>query len=227
MSNQEELINQCLRITMSIKDYVQQKLEMGEIFMSEEEYKSPYADYSMEELRNYIEECKNCPLHENRTNVVFGAGNQEAELMFIGEAPGSEEDSQGEPFVGAAGKLLTKIINSIDLSRDDVYITNVVKCRPPENRNPKADEIEHCMPFLLRQLEIIEPEIICTLGAVATHALLDTDEGITKIRGEFYEFGKSKLIPTFHPAYLLRNQDAKRPVWEDMKKIREELKKSR
>ena len=230
MLNQKELINQCLRITMTMKDYVQQQLEMGKIFMSAEEYQSPYADLSMEELRACAFACTKCPLHENRTNVVFGAGNPEAELVFVGEAPGREEDLQGEPFVGAAGRLLTKIINAIDLTRDEVYITNVVKCRPPENRNPKTEEIEHCMPFLLRQVEIIKPKIICALGSVAAHSLLDTDQGITKIRGKFYDVDlpihtehRFKLMPTFHPAYLLYNEKAKRPVWEDMKIIRAEL----
>lgn len=223
MLNQKELINQCLRITITMKDYVQRQLEMGKIFMSAEKSQSPYDDLSMEELRDCSMECTKCPLHENRTNVVFGSGSQEANLVFVGEGPGREEDFQSEPFVGRAGQLLTKIINAIDLTRDEVYITNVVKCRPPENRNPETEEIEQCMPFLLRQLGIIEPKIICTLGLIATRSLLNTNQGITKTRGKFYEFGKSKLMPTFHPAYLLRNAKNKQPVWEDMQKIKAEL----
>ena len=223
MINQEELINQCLRITMMMRDYVQQQLELGETFAPAEKSQSPYANLSMEELRAHAFACTKCPLHENRTNVVFGMGNPAADLVFVGEAPGRDEDLQGKPFVGAAGQLLTKIINAIDLTRDEVYITNVVKCRPPGNRNPKPEEIESCMPFLMRELEIIKPKVICALGSIAAHSLLNTDQGITKIRGKFYEFGQSKLMPTFHPAYLLRNEKAKRAVWEDMQMIQSEI----
>jgi len=225
MLNQKEIINECLRITMTIKEHIKEQLELGENYISKEETKFPYAELEFDELRSRAMVCTKCQLHENRTNVVFGKGNQEAELVLVGEAPGRDEDEQGEPFVGAAGKLLTKIINAIELTREDIYITNIVKCRPPENRNPKTDEIETCIPFLIRELQLIKPKIICTLGSVATHALLDTEQGITKIRGKFYDFGQAKLISTFHPAYLLRNESAKRPVWEDMKMIRDELQK--
>jgi len=230
MINQEELINQCLRITIMMKDYVKQQLELGETFAPAfaagrpaTKSQSPYANLNMDELRARAFTCTKCPLHENRTNVVFGMGYPAADLVFVGEAPGRDEDLQGKPFVGAAGQLLTKIINAIGLSRNEVYITNVVKCRPPGNRNPKPEEIESCMPFLMRELEIIKPKVICALGSIAAHSLLNTDQSITKIRGRFYEFGQSKLMPTFHPAYLLRNEKAKRAVWEDMQMIQAEI----
>jgi DNA polymerase len=177
-------------------------------------------------LRTHIgPDCTRCKLHKlGRTQVVFGAGHPEARLMFVGEAPGADEDVQGEPFVGRAGQLLTKIIQSIGLERSDVYIANVIKCRPPQNRNPEPDEVKECQPFLFRQIDLIKPRVIVALGTFAAHALLNTDAPISRLRGRVhtYRHGAS-LIPTFHPAYLLRSPDKKRDVWEDMKKVRELL----
>jgi uracil-DNA glycosylase len=177
-------------------------------------------DESLEEVRADLGECKRCRLNEKRSHIVFGTGNPKAGLMFIGEGPGHEEDRQGLPFVGAAGQLLTKIIHAIDLTREDVYITNVVKCRPPNNRDPEPDEVEACRPFLDRQIESIRPRVICALGRVAALNLLRTDEGITRIRGKIYSYRGAKLVPTYHPAFLLRNPAKKRECWEDMKLIR-------
>jgi DNA polymerase len=169
--------------------------------------------------------CTKCDLCTTRTHVVFGSGNPKAKLMFVGEAPGMQEDLQGLPFVGRAGKLLTKIIESIGLERKDAYIANILKCRPPDNRNPLPTEILTCEEYLIKQIELIKPAVICTLGKFASQTLLRTQETISRLRGRFFDYRGSKLIPTFHPAYLLRNPNEKRPVWEDMKKIRKELKR--
>ena len=166
-------------------------------------------------------DCSRCKLHTlGRKQVVFGVGNPNADLMFVGEAPGADEDIQGEPFVGRAGQLLTKIIEAIDLKREDVYIANVIKCRPPGNRNPEPDEVEQCEPFLFRQVDSIKPRVIVALGKFAAQCLLKTDAPITRIRGREFTYRDAVLIPTYHPAYLLRNPSAKRDVWEDMKKVR-------
>jgi uracil-DNA glycosylase family 4 len=170
-------------------------------------------------------DCRRCKLHTlGRKQVVFGVGNPDAQLMFVGEAPGADEDEQGEPFVGKAGQLLTKIIEAIELKRSDVYIANVIKCRPPGNRNPEPDEVETCEPFLFRQIDVIKPKVIVTLGKFATQSLLRTDEAISRLRGRVFDYRGAKLIPTFHPAYLLRNPGSKREVWEDMKLVRSLLK---
>jgi DNA polymerase len=173
-------------------------------------------------LKEHIGVCTRCKLHaQGRTQVVFGVGNPQAQLMFVGEAPGADEDQQGEPFVGRAGQLLTKIIEAINLKREDVYIANVIKCRPPGNRAPEPDEVATCEPFLFRQIDAIRPRIIVALGTHAAHALLKIDTPISKIRGRVHDFrGGIKLIPTFHPAFLLRSPERKRDVWEDMKKVR-------
>jgi uracil-DNA glycosylase len=162
--------------------------------------------------------CKLCNL--GRRQVVFGVGNSRARLMFVGEAPGEDEDRQGEPFVGRAGQLLTKIIEAINLTRDQVYIANVIKCRPPGNRNPEPDEVSACEPFLFRQVDIVKPRVIVALGKFAAQCLLRTTEPITRLRGREFPYRGATLIPTFHPAYLLRNPSSKREVWEDMKKVR-------
>ena len=162
--------------------------------------------------------CKLCEL--GRRQVVFGVGNPKARLMFVGEAPGEDEDRQGEPFVGRAGQLLTRIIEAISLTRDQVYIANVIKCRPPGNRNPEPDEVSACEPFLFQQIAIIKPRVIVALGKFAAQCLLRTTEPITRLRGREFEYRGATLIPTFHPAYLLRNPSSKREVWEDMKKVR-------
>ena len=181
----------------------------------------PSAD-SLTVIRADIGDCTRCKLHGlGRQQIVFGVGNPEARLMFVGEAPGADEDVQGEPFVGRAGQLLTKIIESIGFARSDVYIANVIKCRPPSNRNPEPDEVASCQPFLFRQIDTIQPRIIVALGTFAAQALLNTVAPISKLRGQVHEFrGGAKLIPTFHPAFLLRSPDRKRDVWEDMKKVR-------
>jgi uracil-DNA glycosylase len=166
-------------------------------------------------------DCSRCKLHTlGRRQVVFGVGNPNADLMFVGEAPGADEDIQGEPFVGRAGQLLTKIIEAINLNREDVYIANVIKCRPPQNRNPEPDEVEQCEPFLFRQIETIKPKVIVALGKFAAQSLLKTTEPITRIRGREYTYRDAILMPTYHPAYLLRNPSSKREVWEDMKRVR-------
>ncbi|MGE3177257.1 MAG: uracil-DNA glycosylase [Vicinamibacterales bacterium] len=173
-------------------------------------------------------DCSRCKLHRlGRTQVVFGVGNPDAELMFVGEAPGGDEDIQGVPFVGRAGQLLTKIIEAIELTRDQVYIANVIKCRPPQNRNPEPDEVETCEPFLFAQIDIIQPKVIVALGTFATRALLRTMDPISRLRGRIYDYRGAKLVPTFHPAYLLRNPSSKRDVWEDMKLVKRLLTEAR
>jgi uracil-DNA glycosylase family 4 len=167
------------------------------------------------------DDCSRCKLHTlGRKQIVFGVGNPNADLMFVGEAPGADEDIQGEPFVGRAGQLLTKIIEAIDLRREDVYIANVIKCRPPGNRNPEPDEVAQCQPFLFRQIDVIKPKVIVALGKFAAQCLLKTDTPITRIRGREFAYRDAVLIPTYHPAYLLRTPSAKRDVWEDMKRVR-------
>lgn len=172
------------------------------------------------EIRTDIGDCTRCKLHKGRKQIVFGVGNPNADLMFVGEAPGRDEDEQGEPFVGRAGQLLTKIIEAINLTREDVYIANVIKCRPPENRNPEPDEVATCEPFLFRQIDAIKPKVIVALGTFAAHALLKSDLSISRLRGRTYEYRGAQLIATFHPAYLLRSPERKRDTWEDMKKVR-------
>jgi uracil-DNA glycosylase family 4 len=175
-------------------------------------------------VRADIGDCTRCKLHaQGRTQIVFGVGNADAELMFVGEAPGADEDIQGFPFVGRAGQLLTKIIEAIDLKREDVYIANVIKCRPPGNRNPDPDEVATCEPFLFQQIDIIKPKVIVALGKFGAQTLLRTLDPISRLRGRVYEFRGAKLVPTFHPAYLLRNPSSKREVWEDMKLVRKLL----
>jgi len=176
-------------------------------------------------VRADIGDCTRCKLHTmGRTQVVFGVGNPDADLMFVGEAPGADEDVQGIPFVGRAGQLLTKIIEAIGLTRDEVYIANVIKCRPPGNRNPEPDEVETCEPFLFQQIDVIKPKVIVALGKFGAQTLLRTLDPISRLRGRVYDYRGAKLIPTFHPAYLLRNPSSKREVWEDMKLVRELLK---
>jgi uracil-DNA glycosylase len=172
-------------------------------------------------IREDLGDCTRCKLHGlGRQKIVFGAGNPDADLMFVGEAPGSEEDKQGEPFVGRAGQLLTKIIEAIDLRREDVYIANLIKCRPPGNRNPEPDEMDQCEPFLLRQIDTIRPKVIVALGKFAAQSLLRTTEPITRLRGREFPYRDAVLVPTYHPAYLLRQPSAKRDVWADMKRVR-------
>ncbi len=179
---------------------------------------------SLDALREEYKNCQMCPLSRGRTHVVFGSGNPEAELMFVGEAPGYDEDLQALPFVGKAGQLLTKIIEAMKLKREDVYIANCLKCRPPQNRNPLPSEIVICSPILEKQIEIIQPKVICALGKFAAQTLLKTDEPIGRLRGRFFDWHRGiKLMPTFHPVYLLRNPGDKKIVWEDVQKIMKEL----
>jgi uracil-DNA glycosylase len=178
---------------------------------------------TIEMIRADIGNCTRCPLYTGRTQVVHSTGNFQAELMFVGEAPGADEDAKGEPFVGRAGQLLTKIIESIGLSREEVFIGNINRCRPPGNRQPLPEEAAVCKPFLLREINVVKPRVIVVLGAHAAHNLLEVKTPISKLRGHFHDYFGVKVMPTFHPAYLLRDPHKKREVWEDMKKVREFL----
>jgi uracil-DNA glycosylase len=176
-------------------------------------------DDTLLKIHTDLGDCTRCKLHRGRTKLVFGDGNPKAELVFVGEGPGRDEDVQGLPFVGRAGKLLTQMIEAMGLQRQDVYICNVVKCRPPENRTPEKEEVETCSPFLLRQLDAISPKVIVCLGSVAAQTLLETNRGISHFRGQWLEFRGRKLMATYHPAYLLRNPSAKGEVWKDLQKV--------
>ena len=178
---------------------------------------------ALEEVRAALGDCRRCLLHRTRRRLVFGEGNPKADLIFVGEAPGADEDVQGRPVVGRAGQLLTKIIEAMGLKREEVYICNILKCRPPGNRNPEPDEIAACEPFLIRQLEAIGPRVICALGTFAAHALLKSEAPISVLRGHFQSYQKIPLMPTYHPAYLLRNPAAKKQVWEDVQVIMKTL----
>lgn len=177
----------------------------------------------LEAVREWLGDCQRCPLHRTRSHLVFGEGNPEANLVFVGEAPGADEDAQGRPFVGRAGQLLTKIIEAMGMRREEVYICNILKCRPPGNRNPQPEEIAPCEPFLIRQLEAIRPRVICALGTVAAHVLLKSEAPISVLRGRFHSYQGIPLMPTYHPAYLLRNPGAKKQAWEDVQMIMKTL----
>ena len=183
----------------------------------------PIADdgNALDIFRQQICDCSKCSLGSTRQNFVFGAGNPAAGIMFVGEAPGADEDRQGEPFVGAAGQLLNKIISAMDLRREDVYICNILKCRPPNNRDPQPDEIEQCKPYLKRQIELIQPKVICTLGRFAAQTLLRSSDSMGRMRGQAHQYEGIPLVATYHPAALLRNAQWKRPTWEDMKRVRQ------
>lgn len=178
---------------------------------------------SLEKITADLQGCTRCKLCEGRKTIVIGEGNPQASLVFVGEGPGEQEDLQGRPFVGKAGQLLDRMIAAMGLSREQVYILNVVKCRPPGNRNPEFDEIQACSPFLHRQLDLIQPKVVVALGKFAAQTLLQTDERITRLRGQFFQYRNSKLMPTFHPSFLLRNPDAKREAWQDLKAVANEL----
>lgn len=217
-----------LNIVATVREHVAEQLEFGflEAETSENENGHPFSDLDLSALNDDAQSCVKCGLHEGRNTVVFGVGNPNADLMFVGEAPGADEDKQGEPFVGRAGKLLTDIIKAMNFTREDIYIANVLKCRPPGNRNPASDEVETCSPYLLRQIALIQPKIIVALGSFAAQMLLDTKTGITALRGQFHEFALTQqdenapvIMPTYHPAYLLRNPNAKREVWKDMQQV--------
>ena len=232
--------NELLNIVKSLKNYMSFEQEAGINEIALSGLHAPLQDLGasqtqavslvrdnrllLEQLKEQVANCTDCELCSTRRNTVFGEGSQHARLMLIGEAPGMEEDIQGRPFVGKAGKLLTKIIEAIGLKREDVFICNSLKCRPPKNRTPYPSEIVACRHFLLDQITMINPRIICCLGRPATQSLLMTDASISRMRGKFHDFKGIKVMPTFHPAYLLRNPSEKKLVWEDMKKIRDFLK---
>jgi len=208
-------------ILKSIQSYFEMEKESG---VSEYLFSSKPKDDRLSLIKDEVFRCQKCPLGKMRKNVVFGAGSINAKLMFVGEAPGHEEDIQGLPFVGEAGMLLTKIIEAMGIKRQDVYICNILKCRPPQNRNPLPEEISMCIDYLYAQIDMIKPKIICALGKFASQALLGTEAPIGKLRGNWHEYRGIKFMPTYHPAYLLRNPGDKKLVWEDMKKIMEVLK---
>lgn len=235
-----KLRDELRRILFTVKRHVEEQLELGfdltpapkrpdvpsppsaeTLF----EPLHPFANLTLAELAAEAHGCVRCPLSTTRTHVVFGVGNPNADLMFVGEAPGHDEDLQGEPFVGRAGQLLTKIIEAMGFTREQVYIANVLKCRPPENRDPLPTEIEKCAPFLLRQVELVRPKVIVALGRHAVKVLLHTDERVSRLRGRFHNFQGIPVMPTYHPAFLLRNPESKREVWEDMKLVVAELKR--
>jgi len=174
-------------------------------------------------LQKYLHECSRCKLSGSRQRIVFGSGNPNADLMFVGEAPGREEDEQGIPFVGPAGQLLSKIIEAMGVKREEVFIVNTVLCRPPNNRNPEPDEVASCRPFLREQIRLVAPRVIVTLGTFAAHAILETDEPISRLRGRWHAAHGARVMPTFHPAYLLRSPQHKKDVWADMQNVRDYL----
>jgi uracil-DNA glycosylase len=203
-------------------------MEWSKDFKAIKKVKADFTDkeYMLKKVCQEIVNCQRCPLGKTRQNLVFGDGNPHARIVFVGEAPGADEDKQGLPFVGRAGQLLTDIIvKGMKLQRKDVYICNILKCRPPGNRNPLPEEINKCEPFLKKQLSIISPEIICALGTFAAQTLLKTDIPISALRGRFHSYEGIKLMPTYHPAYLLRNPASKKQVWEDIQMIMKEIKK--
>lgn len=225
---QAQIKTELLDVIKDIKAYIKAEKEygVGEILMpgaAATKTERPGRSSKSEELlalKGRVLNCEKCLLHKTRRNIVFGDGDPRAKLVFVGEAPGYDEDLQGLPFVGQAGKLLTKMIGAMGFSRDSVYICNVLKCRPPENRSPLPDEVAVCKEYLLGQIEIISPKVICCLGRHAACALLETEDPISKIRGREIDFKGIILVPTFHPAYLLRNPSAKKEAWEDLKKIK-------
>ena len=225
MSDSRDIVQEYLEIVATVREFVEDQMELGFTEHHEPKKQTPFAGFNLKRLRDEAVGCVRCELHQNRNTVVFGTGDENAELMFVGEAPGADEDRQGEPFVGRAGQLLTKIIEAVGYAREEVYIANVIKCRPPGNRNPKPTEVETCEPFLLKQIELIQPNVICALGTFAAQTLLRTDQKISALRGKFHDYSGVKVMPTYHPAYLLRNPHAKREVWEDMKMVIAELKK--
>jgi uracil-DNA glycosylase family 4 len=208
-----------------LRSYLGSLKEMGVSYLPGSQIDSektvPSENLTLADVRKELGDCKRCKLHQSRRTIVFGEGNERAGLMLIGEAPGYDEDVQGRPFVGKAGQLLTKILQSINLSREEVYIANIIKCRPPQNRNPEPDEILICNPFLGKQITTVRPRIICALGSFSAQTLLKTDTKITALRGKLFDLEGITVIPTYHPAFLLRNPERKREVWEDMKKIAE------
>lgn len=224
--DQTEMAQRTTKRTPELEPPPPQETLFGEI-TPKDEASLPRPGETLEDIWNDIGECVRCPLSATRTHIVNSEGNRKARLMFIGEAPGADEDMQARPFVGRAGQLLNKIIEAIGLKREDVMIGNVNRCRPPQNRTPTLAEAATCKPFLLREIAIIQPEVIVVLGNTAMKNLLDTKEGITKLRGKFQDYRGIKVMPTFHPAYLLRDPSKKREAWEDMKTVRDYLEKNK
>jgi uracil-DNA glycosylase family 4 len=230
----EPLKEELYRLAAGLKDFVNYQRRLG-LQLLEGSYPvsivkpgtavaaspEPNASMSLEELREEMGDCRRCKLWQSRTRLVFGVGDYKARLMFIGEAPGAEEDKQGEPFVGEAGQLLNNLLHKLGLNRQEIYITNVIKSRPPKNRVPMADEIAACRPFLIQQIAAIRPQIIVTLGGVATHALLETKTPISRLRGKWQQWQGIAVMPTFHPSYLLRVPQERKKTWDDMVKVLE------
>ncbi len=210
-------------IAVAVSDPAPQDSLFGNLAQPESSMFQPQAKESMEDIWRDLGDCTRCGLCEGRTQVVNTHGNHKARLMFVGEAPGADEDAQGKPFVGRAGQLLTKIIEAIGFKREEVLIGNVNRCRPPGNRQPTLEEAAICRPFLFREITAVQPEVIVVMGNTAVRNLLETREGITRIRGKFQDFRGIKVMPTFHPAYLLRDPSKKRETWEDLKKVRDYL----
>ena len=209
------------------KRFIKQQIDLGfdQLYLSEKPESSSATLSSSQELEDFrqsIKNCQECHLHKYRTNLVFGTGNPQANLMFVGEAPGKEEDLQGKPFVGRAGQLLDKILKAINFQREEVYIGNVLKCRPPENRDPLPDEVDKCEPFLLKQIDIIKPRIICALGRISAQVLLKTKLPLNQLRGRFHDYHGIRFLVTYHPAALLRYPQYKRQTWEDVQLLRRE-----
>jgi uracil-DNA glycosylase family 4 len=219
---QTDMAKRTMKRTPELEPPPPQETLFGEI-TPKDEASLPRADETLEDIWNDIGECTRCPLAAGRTHIVNSEGNRQARLMFVGEAPGADEDASARPFVGRAGQLLNKIIEAIGLRREDVMIGNVNRCRPPQNRTPTLEEAKTCKPFLLREIAVVRPEVIVVLGNTAMKNLLDTKEGITKLRGKFQDYKGIKVMPTFHPAYLLRDPSKKREAWEDMKTVRDYL----
>jgi uracil-DNA glycosylase family 4 len=206
------------------KNFLKQQVELGfdQAYTRVKKKKERLLPKSLDDFYHQIKDCTKCHLGYTRTNFVFGVGNPQAKLMLIGEAPGREEDLQGEPFVGAAGKLLDKMLAAIQFTREDVFIANILKCRPPENRDPRPDEIETCKPYLLQQIQLIQPKIICALGRISAQVLLETKSPLGQLRGKFHDFSGTRFLVTYHPAALLRYQQYKRLTWEDLQLLRKE-----
>lgn len=217
-----DIHNEIDNLLNKVKSYFMQQEELfGELIYPAAKTQEPKTELSnmktLDELNSITSGCLKCTLGHTRTNVVFGVGNPKSRVLFIGEAPGADEDAQGEPFVGRAGQLLNKILAAIEMKREDVYICNILKCRPPDNRDPLANEMEICTPYLEKQIDLIKPEFIICLGRIAAQWLLKTNDSLTKLREKVHEYKGAKLIITYHPAALLRNPNWKRPAWEDMK----------
>jgi len=224
LKDQKEIFGDELFMTKSKKTktpYKSKKVKVNEqdLFPTEKEVWETAA--TLDELETKINNCTNCVLHKGRNKFVFGSGNPNADVMVVGEGPGAEEDKQGLPFVGRAGKLLTDILKAINFERDDVYIANIVKCRPPDNRTPLPDEMETCLPYLKKQIELIKPKLILCLGLTAAKGLLNKRDSLTSMRGKVFEFENAKVMITYHPAALLRNPNWKRPCWEDLQKFKQ------